>query len=75
MVSAVGAGETGVSCAGASIGGGSAGGSGAGAIGIGSCVTVAFIGLAGFTGLDTFVGLVILFVHKFVDSIQGETTG
>ena len=75
VVSAVGAGEAGMG--GASGGGGSAngGGSGAGAGGIGSGVAGALIGLAGFTGLLIFVGLVALFMHEFIVSAQGETTG
>jgi len=75
MVSAVGAGEAGMSGGGASIGGGSGGGSGAGAGGIGSGVAGALIGLAGLTGLVMFVGLVMLFVHVFDVSVQGDTTG
>ena len=59
VVSAVGAGEAGMSGGGgASTGGGSAGGSGAGAGGIGSGIAVALKGLAGLTGLLMFVGLV-----------------
>lgn len=75
IVSAVGAGEAGMSGGGASIGGGSGGGSGAGAGCIASGVAGTLIGLAGLTGLLIFVGLVALFVHVFDDSIQGETTG
>lgn len=75
VVSAVGAGEAGMSGAGASIGGGSGGGSGAGAGGIASGVAGTLNGLAGFTGLVMFVGLVALFVHVFDVSIHGETTG
>ena len=76
VVSAVGAGEAGMSGGGgASTGGGSAGGSGAGAGGIGSGVTVTLSGLAGFTGLLMLVGLVGLFTHVFDVSVQGETTG
>jgi hypothetical protein len=75
VVSAVGAGEAGMSGGGASIGGGSGGGSGAGAGCIASGVAGTLIGLAGLIGLLTFVGLVALFVHVFDDSIQGDTTG
>ena len=75
VVSAVGAGEAGMSGAGASIGGGSGGGSGAGAGGIGSGVAGALIGLAGLTGLLMFVGFVTLFMHVFDVSVQGDTTG
>ena len=75
VVPAVGAGEAGMSGGGASIGGGSAGGSGAGAGGIGSGVAVTLKGLAGLTGLLMFVGLVALFTHEFIVSVQGETTG
>lgn len=75
VVSAVGAGEAGMSGGGASIGGGSGGGSGAGAGGIASGVAGTLNGLAGFTGLVMFVGLVALFVHVFDVSIQGETIG
>jgi hypothetical protein len=75
VVSAVGAGEAGMSGGGASIGGGSGGGSGAGAGCISSGVAGTLIGLAGLIGLLTFVGLVALFVHVFDDSIHGDTTG
>jgi hypothetical protein len=60
---------------GASGGGGSGGGSGAGAGGIGSGVAGTLIGLAGFTGLVMFVGLVALFSHEFVVSTQDDVTG
>jgi hypothetical protein len=53
----------------------SGGGSGAGAVGIASGIAVALKGLAGLTGLLMFVGLVALFVHKFADSVHGETVG
>ena len=64
-----GAASAGASC------GGSGGGSGAGAIGIASGIAVALKGLAGLTGLLMLVGLVALFVHKFADSVHGETVG
>lgn len=65
-----GAGSTGAAAAG---GGSGAGGGGGG--GGGGAITVVDSGLAGLTGLDTFVGFVMLFTHVLIVSTQEPTTG